>query len=376
MKMNFKLFRMLLEILLLTASFCNAQRSNKCNPGSQCKPLSSCPQMLDILNSGIDSNLQIVRNNICYSVRSKTGVCCPTPLTSSATKAPEITIGHPAESVSLLPAKCGLPATEVKIINGSPALIGAFPWMAALGYTAPGRSKPSFLCAGSVINSKYVLTAAHCLDPNEIGGHTLSVIHLGDYDLTTDKDCERKSLGLKCFPPHIVAGVEDTVLHPKYNTRAKSSDDVALIRLNLTVDFDSSSATIQPVCLPPKGFNFRAFAGNRTPIAAGWGLTEHGNRSNILLRVNVPIANDTLCKERYKGKFVGNQLCIGGTEEGFDTCRGDSGGPLFMTNQYGPPFYQVGIVSFGPLPCGVYRSPGVYANVFDYRDWIINNLRP
>ncbi|RXG58495.1 Serine protease easter [Armadillidium vulgare] len=201
-----------------------------------------------------------------------------------------------------------------------------------------------------------------------------SVIHLGDYDLSTENDCERTSLGLRCSPPHIVAGVEDTVLHPKYNTRGKSSDDVALIRLNLTLDFDST--TIEPVCLPPNGFNFKAFAGNRAPVAAGWGLTEHGNSSNILLRVNVPIADDALCRKRYKEKFVGNQLCVGGAEDGSDSCRGDSGGPLVMTAQDGPTFYQVGIVSFGPFPCGLHRFPGVYANVADYKDWIINNLRP
>ncbi|RXG70630.1 Serine protease easter, partial [Armadillidium vulgare] len=301
----------------------------ECNPGSQCKLLSTCPQMVDLIKSGNPSNIQIVRNNICDFVGRKTKVCCPTTITRTTTKPSVFTIGHPSEP-------------------------------------------PSFKCAGAIINSRYVLTAAHCLDPAELGRKKLTVIHLGDYDLSTTRDCVETRLGQSCSPPHIVAGVEETVSHPDYNTRGKSSDDVALIRLNLSLDFDRSSAAIEPVCLPPNGFNFKAFAGNRAPVATGWGLTEYGNNSNILLRVNVPIADDALCRERYKSNFVGNQLCIGGTEEGFDTCSGDSGGPLVMTAQHGPPFYQVGIVSFGPFPCGLNRFPGVYTNVAKYRNWIIN----
>ncbi|KAL7644133.1 UNVERIFIED_CONTAM: hypothetical protein RMT77_004957 [Armadillidium vulgare] len=377
MKMYFKLFRILLGILFLTTSFCSAQRFRECNPGSQCKLLSTCPQMVDLIKSGNPSSIQIVRNNICDFVGRKTKVCCPTTIIRTTTKPSVFTIGHPSEPVTtLLPAKCGRPAADDKIINGAPAPIGAYPWIAALGYTEPGRSKPSFKCAGAIINSRYVLTAAHCLDPAELGRKKLTVIHLGDYDLSTTRDCVETRLGQRCSPPHIVAGVEETVSHPDYNTRGKSSDDVALIRLNLSLDFDRSSAAIEPVCLPPNGFNFKAFAGNRAPVATGWGLTEHGNNSNILLRVNVPIADDALCRERYKSNFVGNQLCIGGTEEGFDTCSGDSGGPLVMTAQHGPPFYQVGIVSFGPFPCGLNRFPGVYTNVAVYRNWIINNMRP
>ncbi|KAB7496398.1 Azurocidin [Armadillidium nasatum] len=239
-----------------------------------------------------------------------------------------------------------------------------------------GNNTPSFLCAGAIINSKYVLTAATCLGPENLGKRRLSVIHLGDYDLATERDCQQTRLGPRCSKPHIVVGVEETFSHLDYNLRGTASDDIALIRLNVTLNFEDSSATIEPVCLPPKDFNFKAFAGNRTPVAAGWGLTEHGKRSNILLQVNIPIADDALCRERYKQNFVGNQLCIGGSEEGFDTCNGDSGAPLIMAGPDGPPFIEVGIASFGPFPCGIKGSPSVYTNVARYRDWIIKNIKP
>ncbi|RXG72768.1 Serine protease easter, partial [Armadillidium vulgare] len=216
----------------------------------------------------------------------------------------------PKQEEDLFATKCGRPAADDKIIYG--------------------------------------LHPHGCIPMDLLPGIHWSVIHLGDYDLATDRDCEKTGLGLKCYNPHIVAGVEDTISHPKYDTRGSASDDIALIRLNLTLDFESRSATIQPVCLPPKDFNLKDFAGDREPVAAGWGWTEDDKASNILLRANVPIADEALCKQRYKKNFVGNQLCIGGTK--YDTCMGDSGGPLVMSSENGPPFYQVGIVSFGFFP--------------------------
>ncbi|KAB7496394.1 Hepatocyte growth factor activator [Armadillidium nasatum] len=351
--MYFKSARVLSGILFLMV--CNAQRLGNCNTGSQCKALETCPQMLDLIKSGNPANIQTVRKSICGFVGRKTKVCCPSKLTGDNPSNPTRDDSKTGEG--LLPTKCGRPVADDKIIYGTPSPMGAYPWIAALGYTEHGSGKLAFECAGAIINSKYV-----------------SVIHLGDYDLATDRDCEKTGLGLKCFNPHIVAGVEDTISHPKYDTRGRASDDIALIRLNLTLDFDSRLATIEPVCLPPKGFNFKEFAGDREPVAAGWGWTEDDKASNILLRANVPIADDALCKQRYKKNFVGNQLCIGGTK--YDTCMGDSGGPLVMSEENGPPFYQVGIVSFGFFPCGQNRFPGIYTNVADYRDWIINNIKP
>lgn len=71
-------------------------------------------------------------------------------------------------------------------------------------------------------------------------------------------------------------------------------------------------------------------------------------------------------------------MCAGG-EEGKDSCRGDSGGPLmalFADENQDINWYCVGVVSFGPSPCGMKGWPGVYTRVANYVEWIIKNLRP
>ena len=55
--------------------------------------------------------------------------------------------------------------TTTEIIGGENALFGEFPYMALLGYVV--QKKMKYLCSGSVLNTKYVLTAAHCHEEDQ-----------------------------------------------------------------------------------------------------------------------------------------------------------------------------------------------------------------
>lgn len=328
-----------------------------------CIPIDKCPDLVKL----IQTNIRAVQEATCGFQGQMPLVCCPAPsnepLVSSSTTTSKPPVPNP-----LLPKSCGQSHNDDRIHGGNETRIGAFPWMAALGFKNRFTNKPDFLCGGSVINERYILTAAHCF------GKVLEVVRLGEWDTSTDEDCEISKKGNKfCAPePPQDFDFEEIIEHPDYGKRGVVSDDIALIRLARPIKFNE---WIQPVCLPDRDMDVPAALGEKWAIITGWGFTENGTTSDRLLQVSLPLVDMARCNQTYQGKLVGKQLCFGGTK-GQDSCGGDSGGPLVMSELSAPPYTQIGVVSFGPTSCGKKDVPGVYASVSSYRDWIDENMRP
>ncbi|KAK7065495.1 hypothetical protein SK128_020827 [Halocaridina rubra] len=125
------------------------------------------------------------------------------------------------------------------------------------------------------------------------------------------------------------------------------------------------------------GFSVEEFQG-KAAWAAGWGTTV-GVRTvtqqpRILQQVQLPIRELDYCafqKKIYPDPDM--VLCAGG--EGKDTCRGDSGGPLTLTNRVGTRYFLVGVTSVGPTLCGASNTQGLYTSVNHYVDWITRTMR-
>ena len=80
----------------------------------------------------------------------------------------------------------------------------------------------------------------------------------------------------------------------------------------------------------------------------------------------MPVIPNSLCKDWLKDDFLEEfSVCAGFEEGGKDSCQGDSGGPLFDKET----LVISGLVSWGH-DCAKPRKPGVYTNVWYYRDWI------
>lgn len=121
------------------------------------------------------------------------------------------------------------------------------------------------------------------------------------------------------------------------------------------------------------------------PYVAGWGqIAQNGPRSTVLLQGQVTVIKNDDCREKIRKigalkreyQFDTFVLCAGGAADNADVCNGDSGGPLILPVHANGSFqfYQIGIVSYG-FGCAWAGTPGVYANVQHYANWIKFNLK-
>lgn len=278
---------------------------------------------------------------------------------------------------------CGQRITAENIFGGTEARRGEFPYMALLGYLINGQI--FYLCGGSVINARYILTAAHCHSKDR----PVKQVVLGELEVGTNPDCD--ATGRFCAPPIQVFGVDEVVVHENWDkSKYKEGYDIALVRLDRPVTFvytDAENSNVAPVCLPwnttDPGHNLRS---PQKATVSGWGRVtndrtitnknylEFSVSERLLQKVEVPTVTPEECKAVYPLSNVNIQLCAGG-EAGKDSCGGDSGGPLVIRKNSGDPWYQIGVVSFGPKQCGSGKT-GVYTKIPAFVTWIASKLKP
>lgn len=228
---------------------------------------------------------------------------------------------------------------EGRIVGGSDATLGQFPYQVSLRVSAENRH----LCGASLINNRWCLSAAHC------------TVHHIPSELNIVVGSILVSSG----------GVSHTLVrivnHPNWTSRT-IANDVSLMKTTTVIVF---TANIQPIAL-----GSAQVGGGVNSIVTGWGrIAEDGPLPDNLQNLTTRTLNNLECKSYFgaaNANLIFDHKICALTRIGEGTCNMDSGGPLALDGAV------IGIVSWG-LGCAA-GTPDVYDRVSYFRTWIVNTI--
>jgi secreted trypsin-like serine protease len=283
-----------------------------------------------------------------------------------------VLLGSLASLMLLVPASASAQAdgsAQPKVVGGSTASVSTYPWQAAVVFSPAKRSGNAHqrqFCGGSLLTSRIVITAGHCVannDPdctiacvlNDPGGDHTSNLDPNDVDVVLGRDTLTNATQGAEF------GVQAVKLGTDFDGSFGSGADVPRFDAAYLV-LSSAPAGLSPIKIA--GTDEGALWDPGSPVdISGWGQTsESGSTADTLQAASVAVIPDPTCSGDYGSDFdATTMVCAGFQDGGTDTCAGDSGGPLEAALQGGG-FRLVGITGWGD-GCAEPDAPGVYTRV-------------
>ncbi|XP_077943133.1 tissue-type plasminogen activator isoform X1 [Gasterosteus aculeatus] len=246
-----------------------------------------------------------------------------------------------------------------RMFGGRESDITEQPWQVAINVYQARHRKHFHRCGGVLIDSCWVLSAAHCFEDND-KAKKLEVI-LGRTFRKQNSSSEQ------------IFKVEKYWNHEKFHNET-FDNDIALLKLKTDIGICAvNSPEVLPACLPERGLVLPDWTeceisgyGKDFEFAAEF--SERVKRGFVRLWPKERCVPDVLSQRT----ITSNMLCAGDTRGLDDACKGDSGGPLVCRNN--DKMTLMGVISWGD-GCGQRDKPGVYTRVTHYIDWIKSKIK-
>ncbi|XP_066584562.1 chymotrypsin-2-like [Prorops nasuta] len=201
-------------------------------------------------------------------------------------------------------------------------------------------------CGGTVINKKFALTAAHCVNDKKASDVLIIAGVLNKQSFVYSRE------------------IYQFIVHEEFNRDGQWGNDIAIIELDTYFEI---TPRIGDVRLPSKNDTFEL---KDTYVLSGWGtIRGHPQINDMLQRTELVLTEQGYCRQMYdelKINVSDTNICALDPESAKAACYGDDGGPLTRNGTL------VGVLLFA-VGCIETKYPILFTSVLPYLDWIKNN---
>ncbi|XP_037953555.1 modular serine protease-like [Teleopsis dalmanni] len=222
--------------------------------------------------------------------------------------------------------------------NGIKVNVTSVPWHASI-YQKYDFVEYKFICSGSIIGPRLIVSAAHCfwdLATKSVVDTTIFAVAVGKYVQAFDNDDDNNGVQKR--------NVTKIIIREDYKGAATQyKNDFAILVLEEHIQFTD---VIRPICWSLEENAGREVPSNVYVYFAGW---DNVNKDNPeLQRVTMETKSYGDCK-RLESSLANDKFCLSDANFGI-ACHGDSGSGVFMKiAKGGSEYYKlIGIISHAP----------------------------